>query len=358
MIYIITGKLGAGKSLLAVQRAIDYALEGRRVAANFPMDFAPICRTPTAKIAQAYINVLPAIPTVADLKALGVGGEHEETAGALLLDECAQFLNSRQWQGKEREEIINWLLHARKLKWDVFLIIQHERMLDKQVRDALAEYVVTVRRTDRLQVPFMPFKLPRIHIGTVRYGLEANALVADRWFTRGALPMQCYDTGMIFQEETPQYCTLPATITKFRSSRNKPLTWYEALRLVPAFLLAHICKLFKHPVPVRYTPPATPKPYPQHLEDARLLHEGKFVPDWAYDVVKSAYLERQRIQREHEDRLIAARLESLKRKQQQQRQARLIASAPYLDDFHFLAENETLQAIQRELDRDTDLLAA
>lgn len=221
MIYIVTGKLGSGKSLLTVQRMIDYAAEGRRIAANFPVDFAPICLTPTSALSKNFVTVLPSIPTSQQLLSLGQGGEFEDKAGCLVLDECAQFLNSRQWQGEDRTELINWLLHARKRCWDVFLIVQHERMLDKQVRDALAEYVVTLKRTDRLKIPFMPFKLPRFHIGTVRYGLEPNAMIADRWLTRGTQPMQCYDTRTIFSDATnAMYSTLPATHTKWNGKAD------------------------------------------------------------------------------------------------------------------------------------------
>lgn len=221
MIFIVTGKLGAGKSLLAVQRAIDYGLEGRRVATNFHIDFSRICTKPTTHLAKCPVTVLPSIPTYNDLMMLGQGGDFEDTAGALILDECAQFLNSRNWQGPEREKLINWMLHARKRRWDVFLIIQHERMLDKQIRDALAEYVVTIKRTDRMSVPFLPIRLPRMHIGVVRYGLEATAPVADRWFTRGSLPMQCYDTTQIFEDDQPAYTVLPATYTKFANVQPK-----------------------------------------------------------------------------------------------------------------------------------------
>jgi hypothetical protein len=249
VIFIVTGKLGAGKSLLAVQRAIDYGLEGRRIATNFHIDFSRICNKPDSKLAQCPVTVLPSIPTYNDLMLLGQGGDFEDTAGALILDECAQFLNSRNWQGTEREKIINWLLHARKRRWDVFLIIQHERMLDKQIRDALAEYVVTIKRTDRMSVPFLPVKLPRMHIGVVRYGLDANAPVADRWFTRGSLPMQCYDTTQIFEDDQPAYTVLPAVFTKFANYVPSPglferlLGWVRGAtvpapaRMPPEFIL-------------------------------------------------------------------------------------------------------------------------
>lgn len=252
MIYIVTGKLGSGKSLLAVDRAIQYASEGRRVAANFHMDFTPICHSPDSKLSSNPVTVLPSIPSTENLLMLGFGGEHEDTAGALLLDECAQFLNSRTWQGKEREEMINWLLHARKRCWDVFLIVQHERMLDKQVRDALAEYVVTIKRTDRLKVPFVPIKFPRMHVGIVRYGLDQNAMVADRWITRGGQAMECYDTRAIFNDDSAAYSILPATRTKFAGQLQKPkLHLSDFFILPPALLIWILCRLFGCPLPLK-----------------------------------------------------------------------------------------------------------
>lgn len=244
MIYIVTGKLGAGKSLLAVQRAIDYAAEGRRVAANFPMDFKPLCKDPNSNLSKAIVHVLPSMPSAADLLMLGQGGPHEEMAGALVLDECAQFLNSRQWQGEGRQDLINWLLHARKRRWDVFLIVQHERMLDKQVRDALAEYIVTIRRTDRMKVPFLPVKLPRMHIGIVRYGLEPNALVADRWLTRGTEPMACYDTTQIFNESDAPYTVVSAAQRfKWEHARAKS-NLSDLFLLLPRIALYCLVKAF------------------------------------------------------------------------------------------------------------------
>lgn len=222
MIYIVTGKLGAGKSLLAVQRMIDYAAEGRKVASNFEIDFSKLAKNPNSKLSQSFITVLPSIPTSQDLISLGDGGKTEDTAGALVLDECGAFLNSRTWNDNDRHNVITWLLHARKRKWDVFLIVQHERMLDKQIRDALAEYVVTVRRTDRMKIPFTPIRMPRMHIGIVRYGLDANSFVAERWITRGSDPMLCYNTHQIFSEtENGAFCTLPAaTINAWYSPKK------------------------------------------------------------------------------------------------------------------------------------------
>lgn len=244
MIFIVTGKLGAGKSLLAVQQAINYAAEGRKIAANFCLDFAEICHNPESKLSQCKPIMLPAMPTSKHLHALGRGGDFEDTAGLLVLDECAQFLNARTWNGPDREHVINWLLHARKRCWDVMLIVQHHNMLDKQVREALGEYLVVVRRLDRVRVPFMPIKFPRLHFGVVRYGLHPQDMVADRWITRGGEPMKCYKTHEIFGErEQTENIEMPsAAETKFKHQHVKPRLgeWLPHLWKIPLFVLARV----------------------------------------------------------------------------------------------------------------------
>ena len=67
------------------------------------------------------------------------------------------FFNSRDWQTPERQEVIKWLLHSRKLGWDVILIVQDITLLDKQIRLALCEHVVIVKRLDRIGIPVIGF---------------------------------------------------------------------------------------------------------------------------------------------------------------------------------------------------------
>jgi hypothetical protein len=209
-IYLVCGKLGAGKSLACVGRIRDALQEGRRVVTNldlkleamFPRggDRGAVCR-------------LPDKPTLEDLNAIGRGQEgcEDEDNGLIVLDELGAWLNTRSFQDKERLPVIEWLLHSRKLGWDVIMIIQHPNMVDKQVREGLCEYLVICRRTDRLPVPFLgsfvklltgkKLKMPQIHVGTVRYGMEPGALVADRWVYRARDLYAAYDTRQRFTSD-------------------------------------------------------------------------------------------------------------------------------------------------------------
>lgn len=200
---LLSGKRGEGKSLGGVRMIGDYVRRGRTVATN--MDLYLEHLAPAASRVVCYR--LPDHPTVDDLEALPLGNPDptkEGRNGLLVLDECATFLNSREWQKKDRLGLIAWLAQSRKKGWDLLLLLQHPRMLDAQIREALCELFATARRLDKMAVPFLsgpvrwltgrPLKMPQLHVITMRYGSGAQAPIADRWMFRGADYYKAYNT--------------------------------------------------------------------------------------------------------------------------------------------------------------------
>lgn len=209
-IYLVSGRLGSGKTLAAVGRIRDALAAGRRVATNLDINMDKMF-TPQRKYTLLRI---PDKPSVHDLESIGCGNDvmDESKNGLIVLDELGSFLNARQFQDKGRAAVIDWLIHSRKLGWDVIFIVQHIDMVDKQIRTALVEYLVTCRRLDRLKIPLfgnflkmlgLPFHLPKIHVGVVRYGTELNALVADKWVYMAKHLYPAYDTRQVFIENYP-----------------------------------------------------------------------------------------------------------------------------------------------------------
>lgn len=214
-IYLVTGFPGTGKSTLAVSHAIErYARDGRRVVANFPIQFDAVCFRRSGPLSRSVVRVIPDRPSRLDLDLLGDGGESEERAGMLIVDEAGGWLNARSWQGGDREAIIDWLTQSRKRYWDIYLIAQSPSMLDKMVREAVCEMVVRVRRTDRKKV--IGFSLPRMHIGVCRYGVEANGVVLERMFYTGNAAHKCFGSYRVFGKENAHYSVLPPTLSKWR----------------------------------------------------------------------------------------------------------------------------------------------
>lgn len=238
-VYAITGKLGSGKGKGAMKLLRDYLRAGKRVATNCDIFMEHMM---PGQSKQSVIRV-PDKPTSADLYAIGSGnrfidfepivkhtakgfeytppsprllpGFDESHNGALFLDECASWLNTRTFQDKGRGELLEWAIHARKYGWDVYFICQNISQIDKQLRDSLFEYVVRMSRLDRMKVPFVSatFKLvtagfsdgslPRMHIGVVRLGCSPDGIVADRWHFRGDDLNKAYNTTQVFSDAYP-----------------------------------------------------------------------------------------------------------------------------------------------------------
>lgn len=248
-IYIVTGALGSGKSLLTISKVQEYVLEGRRVAGNFDLDLEAL----GGKRCKVNYCRVPDFPMASDLDLIGKGYDttqfDEDKNGVLILDELAVWLNSRSWNDPERKNLIRWLVHARKLGWDVFLLCQHIDMIDSQIREALCEFVVTCHALDKVKIPIFSalyklftgrkkLPLPKLHIGAVKMGRVQNPISVDRWSTTGKRFYKCYDTAQIFSPTyengthtvlSPWHVTgryLPAPLPKLELAWRIPLYLY------------------------------------------------------------------------------------------------------------------------------------
>ena len=256
---VITGKLGQGKGIAAAYFACIYYRRGLRVAANFP--FFPQYMDEKS---DNPLTIIPADPRPEDLKALGRGCPENEKIqfGALFLDECASWLNSRQFAKKDRLEFIDWLIHSRKLGWDVYLIAQNEDMIDTQIIKAMGGKVIRCKRLDELRIPLITslyemFNPGKTGMASGKKGLLPHMVTVSTWdidvinaggrkkrpenrvTVRAQDYYRMYDTNFIFSN-APEilngrsvdmravYTLLPGRWQKrvddYESSQNKPDT--------------------------------------------------------------------------------------------------------------------------------------
>jgi len=241
-VYAITGKLGAGKGKAGISKLRQYLLAGKPIATNCDVFLEHLassdCRSTVIRV--------PDKPTSTDLYMIGSGNKYvqftpniqidkdgtlkghapvespvmlpgfdESHNGMLLLDECASWLNTRNFQDKGRADILEWFIHARKYGWDVFFVMQNISQIDKQLRESLFEYVVRVSRLDRMRVPLLSSaiqglsagalsgSMPRVHIAVVRMGSGVDGLVADRWYFQGDDLHDGYNTTQVFSDRYP-----------------------------------------------------------------------------------------------------------------------------------------------------------
>lgn len=252
MITMLYGQPGTGKSTLATGIALDYMREGRRVVCNFPIDPAPASYSPKKGLAFACCEVIPARPAFAVVEKLGIGWRdpkhvgREDLCGLLVIDESGPWLDSRKWNDKDRAQVIDWLLQSRKRGWDVLLIAQAPSLVDKQVREAVVEAYARCRRTDRMKVPVLGVSLPRMHVAVSRYGLDQNAPVLQRWWYRGGLEHQCFQSYALFNAEadTAEHWVVPPPVVTKWADYADP--WAEWKQLLADFLE----RRQRHPVKV------------------------------------------------------------------------------------------------------------
>lgn len=210
-VYSVEGKLGTGKTKFCVWRAQEALREGRRVASNVDLFCEKLCPEKRRTVVR-----IPDKPSAEDLDMIGHGNPDsydEDRNGVLILDELGTWLNTRSFQDKSRASMIDWLIHARKKGWDVYLIVQDAGMIDKQVREALIEYQCRCMRLDKVRIPIVGKLLgilgkrwgllPRMHLVTARVGYGVNAIVAERWMYRGDELHAAYDTRQAFTSSYP-----------------------------------------------------------------------------------------------------------------------------------------------------------
>lgn len=219
-VYLVTGKLGSGKSLATVSKIAEYLGQGRMVATNLDLYLERLIN-PWAKKTRSFR--LPDKPVLDDLAALPAPyeGEYDENkTGLVVLDECGSWFNARNYRDKDRLPVIDYLLHIRKRGWDVMFIVQDAKMIDSQVREGLGEHVVYCSRFDRLRIPGLSWftknclgfelKPPKVHMGLVKYGTSFNSPIAEKWVYRGNDLYNGYDTRQIFgANDCGLHCLLP-----------------------------------------------------------------------------------------------------------------------------------------------------
>jgi hypothetical protein len=238
--WVVTGKLGSGKTLVTIGKMHDYMRQGRRVASNIDLDMDQIYKKGLKTIVD-YTRV-PDKPTCHDMDMLGNGydvdsGYDEHKTGLIVLDELATWLNARSWNDPDRKAFIDWCVHARKLGWDVIFIVQDVSMIDKQVRDALCEYLVICKRTDRVKL--FGFKPPKVHVGKVYYGDTATGDPVERWFYRGKEYYSAYDTAQVFSAMYDKSTYCPLRTYYFTDEKDLPLKEKSKIQqyLEPQYLI-------------------------------------------------------------------------------------------------------------------------
>lgn len=132
MIALYSGTPGSGKSLKAAYEIIRLLNLKRNVIANFPIDLSYFGKKKIGKFTWLDNSELTVDYLLEYAKLYHVPQKEHQTT--IFIDECAVMFNSRDFGRKDRMKWVVFFQQHRKLGFDVILIAQHDRMIDRQIR--------------------------------------------------------------------------------------------------------------------------------------------------------------------------------------------------------------------------------
>ena len=151
MIYLYTGTPGSGKSYHVARDIYFFLHYGRNVIANFDINYDAIpSRGKKPKGCFFYRDNFAITPDWLVAFSLlchrrDVKGRIEEKQTYLILDECQLIFNCRSWNDRQRQKWCSFFTQHRKYGFEVILITQFDRLIDRQIR-SLTEFEVKHRK--------------------------------------------------------------------------------------------------------------------------------------------------------------------------------------------------------------------
>lgn len=139
MIKLYSGTPGSGKSLHAARDIIVRSQLGEPIVGNFECD---LLRYKRANFTYCPNDELTPEFLYEYSRKFFKGrrpGAKDEGSILLVIDECQLLFNSREWQRENRNKWLEFFTQHRKLGYDILLIAQFDRMIDRQIR-SLIEY--------------------------------------------------------------------------------------------------------------------------------------------------------------------------------------------------------------------------
>lgn len=155
MIWLYTGTPGSGKSYHVCCDVIQKLKRGGNVIANFPVNENVIKR---CKGRSTYIDNQDLTPKYLIDYAMQHHEFGKENQTLVVIDECQIMFNAREFGRKDRREWVTFFSQHRKLGYNVILITQADKMLDKQIR-ALCETEIKHRKMNNYGFAGMVFSL-------------------------------------------------------------------------------------------------------------------------------------------------------------------------------------------------------
>lgn len=151
MIYLYSGTPGSGKSLHTAQVLYYQLLRGKPAICNFDFALDRIKRKKLGKFFYVSNDDLTPDLLISFSRDYFKQQPFHEGTILLVIDECQLIFNAREWQQKGRSDWLSFFTQHRKYGYDIILIAQFDRMIDRQIR-SLIEYEQVHRKVSNFGI--------------------------------------------------------------------------------------------------------------------------------------------------------------------------------------------------------------
>lgn len=217
MISLYSGTPGSGKSLHTANVIWDRLRTKRDVIANFDINldivaqkkidyiltkFNPKHKGKPKKIGKFIYRDMSEM-TVDFLIEYAMKNHKagRENQTLLIIDECAVIFNSRSWDAKDRMRWIIFFQQHRKLGYNVILVSQSDRLIDRQIR-AFVEYDVKHRCANNFKLfgQILGLAAGGKLFAAITYWYGVRERCGVEFFVLNRRKAKIYDTFKVFSE--------------------------------------------------------------------------------------------------------------------------------------------------------------
>jgi zona occludens toxin (predicted ATPase) len=181
-VTLYTGTPGSGKSYHVISDVMYYLSMGKPVIANFPLNFFSIKNERKREKYQSLFHYVTnnqiTVEFLVDFSKEYFRDKKIRGSQILLvIDEAQLMFNSREYAKPDRMKFVSFFSQHRKLGYEVILVAQYDRMLDRQIR-AVVEYEKLHRKLNNYRwfwiLPFTVFT-----VTTFWYGIRERTGQVD-----------------------------------------------------------------------------------------------------------------------------------------------------------------------------------
>lgn len=158
-VWGISGNLGGGKTLSAVEIAVRSMASGYCIVTNIELDMNAVCGELGEWVRSLYRRVSletddPMTWPCGDPR--GSGGDRRVL---VIIDEVAEWFDQYSASSPSVRRFLSWLRHSSKRSQDVFLVVQRREYLAKSLRILVSRWV-WVEDLAVFRIPKLRIKLP------------------------------------------------------------------------------------------------------------------------------------------------------------------------------------------------------